>query len=177
MIVLGIDSGFASCGLAAVELQPGGEKLLRTWVTRTEKSDKKLGVRSADDTARRAREIAAEIEVALTTYKPCAIAVESPSWPRNAGVAAKMGVAFGVVFALAEWRGIPLVMASPQEVKKAMCGAKNASKDEIVLAVERRFPEVEWPRLRSTWEHAADAIAVVVACLPSDALRMARRLA
>lgn len=176
MIVLGIDGGFASMGVAAVNLGPEGEQLRRCWVVRTEKSAKKLGVRSGDDTARRARELAREVSAALAEFRPGAIAIEAPSWPRNAGVAAKMGVAFGVVFGLVQERGLPLVMASPQDVKRAVCGVKTASKDDVALAIERRFPDVEWPKQSTLQEHAADAIAVVLACLDSDALQMARRL-
>lgn len=176
MIVLGIDGGFASLGLALVELHPTAEVLRDAWVVRTEKSAAKLGVRSADDTARRAREIAHHVGLAIVTHQPVAIAVESPSWPRNAGVAAKMGVAFGVLFALAERHQLPLVMASPQAVKQALCGSKTASKDEVIAEVERRFPNITWPSQTKSWEHAADAVGVVVACLDSDALRMARAL-
>lgn len=177
MIVLGIDGGFASLGLSVVDLQPDQERLLDVWVVRTEKSAKKLGVRSGDDTARRARELAHHVELAITSRQPGALALEAPSWPRNAGVAAKIGVAFGVVFALAEKHHLPLVMASPQDVKLAVVGSKTATKDDVIAAVERRFPDVTWPSTRSLWEHAADAVGVVVACLDSDVLRMARRAA
>jgi crossover junction endodeoxyribonuclease RuvC len=176
VIVLGIDGGFASMGIAAVALGSSSESLHRAWVVRTEKSSAKLGVRSADDTARRARELAHELEAAIAKHRPGAIAIESPSWPRNAGVAAKMGVAFGVVFALAAKHGLPLVMASPQDVKRAVCGSKTASKDDVIGAIELRFPEVEWPKQKTLIEHAADAVGVVLACLDSDALQMARRL-
>jgi crossover junction endodeoxyribonuclease RuvC len=176
VIVLGIDGGFASMGLAAVHIRGDRETLTQAWVVRTELSSRKLGVRSGDDSCRRARELAAAVELAIQTHSPAAIAIESPSWPRSAGVAAKMGIAFGIVFALAEKHRLPLVMASPQEVKKALCGSKTATKDEIILAVESRFPDIVWPKQKTLWEHAADACAVVVACLDSPALQMARRL-
>ena len=176
MIVLGIDSGLACCGFAVVRLLPGGEELVRTWCFTTKLSDRKVGVRAADDVARRARELAAELLRAIAEHRPVALAVESPSWPRNAGSAAKMGIAFGVIFGLAEQHQLPLVMASPMDVKAAMTGRKTAAKDEVVLAVEGRFPDIEWPRQTTLWEHAADAVGVVVACLDSPVLQMARRL-
>ncbi len=177
MTVLGIDSGLASCGLAVVRLLPAGEELVRAWVFTSKPSDRKVGVRAADDLARRARELAAEVIDALEAHRPVAIAIEAPSWPRNAGSAAKMGAAFGVVFALAQRFDLPLVQASPMDVKLAVTGRKTAAKDEVVLAVETRFPGIEWPRQTTLWEHAADAVGVVLACLDSEPLRMARRLA
>jgi crossover junction endodeoxyribonuclease RuvC len=177
VIVLGIDGGFASMGLAAVDLTPTTERVDRAWVVRTELSAKKLGVRSGDDTCRRARELAKAVGAAIAEYSPMAIAIESPSWPRSAGVAAKMGVAFGVVFALAEKHRLPLVMATPMDVKKAVTGSKTASKDDVIGALELRFPDLELPQQLTLQEHAADAVGVVIACLDTDALRMARRLA
>ncbi|WP_242394837.1 crossover junction endodeoxyribonuclease RuvC [Anaeromyxobacter oryzisoli] len=176
MIILGIDSGFSSLGLAAIELQPDREQLRDVWVVRTEKSARKLGVRSGDDTARRARELAHHVELAIVSHQAAAIALEAPSWPRNAGVAAKMGVAFGVVFALAEKHRLPLVMAGPMDVKLAVCRSKTATKDDVIAAVERRFPDITWPSQKTLYEHAADAVGVVLACLGSDVLQMARRL-
>lgn len=177
MIVLGVDVGFASMGLALVQLGPESETLLKTWVVRTEKSSRKLAVRSADDTARRSRELAQELERVLREAGPGAVAIEAPSWPRSAGVSAKLGCAFGVLFGWAERYHLPLVMASPQDLKRALCGVKTASKGDVALAIERRFPAVEWPRAKTLIEHAADAIGAVVACLDSDVIRMARRTA
>ncbi len=175
MIILGIDSGLASCGVAHVRLLPGAEELVRVQVFRSKPSDKKLAVRSADDTGRRARELAAFLELQIAGSRPVALALEAPSWPRNAGCAAKLGVAFGTVFALAELHRLPLVMATPQDVKQATAGSRSASKDEVIQAVETRFPSILWPPQATLWEHAADAVGVVLACLDAEVVRLARR--
>ena len=65
----------------------------------------------------------------------------------------------------------------PQDVKRAVTGSKTASKDDVIAAIEVRFPDVEWPKQTTLWEHAADSVGVVLACLDSPALQMARRLA
>ncbi len=176
MIVLGIDSGLASCGVALVRLRPAGEELLKVQVFTSKPSDRKLEVRAADDTGRRARELGAFLEQRIAEAHPVAIALEAPSWPRNAGSAAKLGVAFGVVFGLAELHRLPIVMATPMDVKLSATGSKVATKDDVIQAVETRFPGILWPPQTTLWEHAADACAVVLACLDSEALRMARRL-
>ena len=176
MTVVGIDSGLATCGIAVLRLLPAGEELVYTGVFTSKPSDRKQAVRAADDLARRARELAVVLSSVLEQHRPIAIAIEAPSWPRNAGSAAKMGAAFGVVFALAQRFDLPLVQASPMDVKKAVTGRKTASKDEVVLAVETRFPAITWPPQTGLWEHAADAVGVVLACLDSEPLRMARRL-
>lgn len=75
--------------------------------------------------------------------------------------------------------GLPIVQATPQEVKRATTGARDASKDDVRAALERRYgplaaflgalPDGEH-------EHPVDALAATVACLDSEPLRMARRL-
>lgn len=177
MIVLGVDPGFAALGLAAVDVSPDGEHLVDCWVVTTEPSTRKQAVRDSEDNARRAREITRALQTALDVHRPTVVAAETMSWPRNASSAAKVALAWGALCALLERGGLPLVQASPQDVKRAVCGVKNASKDDVALAVEARFPEVTWPTKATLQEHAADAIAVVVACLDSELVRLARRAA
>jgi Holliday junction resolvasome RuvABC endonuclease subunit len=88
-----------------------------------------------------------------------------------------VALAWGVVVAVAQRHGLPLVQASPQEVKLALVGRKSAPKEEIVAEVERRWPELELPSQVTLQEHAADAVAVVLACLDSPVLEMARGVA
>jgi crossover junction endodeoxyribonuclease RuvC len=175
VIVLGVDPGFASLGLAAVELA-GDVRPLEAWVVRTEPSSRKRAVRASEDNVRRCVELATALEAAVTRWKPVALAAETMSWPRNAGAAAKVALAWGVLVALAHRHGLPLVQASPPDVKRALLGRKSAAKEEMIAEVERRWPELELPSQVTLQEHAADAVAVVLACLDSPVLVMARRL-
>lgn len=176
MIVLGIDPGFASMGLAAVNVGPDTERILELAVLRTEKSARKLEVRASDDNVRRAVQLTKGLCRLIDKHNPIAIAAEAQSWPRNAGSSAKVGIAWGVVAAVASWYSLAIVQTSPQALKKAVCGSKTATKEDVIAAIEGRFPDVEWPSPASTVEHAADAIGAVLACLDSSALQMARKL-
>lgn len=86
---------------------------MRCWVARTEKANCKLDVRASDDNARRARELARALHLAVAEHGPLANAAEAQFWPRNAGATAKVGMARGVLAAVAEQHGLPLVQASP----------------------------------------------------------------
>lgn len=174
--VLGIDPGFSALGLAAVDLLPDGEALLAAWVVTTEKSSQKREVRASDDNLVRAQQLGVALEGAIRKYRPVALACEAMSYTRMASVAHKVGMAWGTIAALASMHGLPVVQASPQEVKKALCDAKTASKEEVILAIETRFPSIEWPSQKGLREHAADAVAAVVACLESAVLQMARQM-
>jgi Holliday junction resolvasome RuvABC endonuclease subunit len=174
--VLGIDSGLATCGVAALDLAGSAPRLLDSGCFTSEPSKKKQGVRAADDLARRARELATYLETWCKAYSPVAICLEAPSWPRNAGASAKMGAAFGVVYATAHRYGLPLVQAAPQDVKLELCRVKTASKDDVIGAIEQLHPRITWPSQHTLWEHVADAIGIVHACLDAEVIRMARRL-
>ena len=177
MIVLGVDPGFAALGLAAVEIGAGAPQPRAAWVERTEPSPRKRAVRASEDNVRRAQELANALERAIAEWQPVALAAETMSWPRNAGAVAKVALAWGAVCACASRHALPVVQASPQDVKRALVGRKSASKEEVIAEVERRFPELELPEARTLQEHAADATAVVLACLDSPVLGMARQLA
>lgn len=170
MIILGVDPGFASLGLAAVELTLQTCAPLAAWVVHTEPSARKQAVRASEDNVRRCGELATALEAAVTRWSPVALAAETMSWPRNAGSAAKVALCWGVLVAVAHRHGLPLVQASPQDVKRALLGTKTASKEEMIAEVERRWPGLELSTQATLQEHAADAVAVVVACLDSPVL-------
>jgi Holliday junction resolvasome RuvABC endonuclease subunit len=176
MIVLGIDPGFASMGIAVVKVGPDTERILELAVLRTEKSARKLEVRASDDNVRRAMQLTKGLCRLIDKHNPIAIAIESQSWSRDAGASSKVGMAWGVVAAVASWYSLAVVQASPQAIKKHLCGRKNASKEDVIMEIEERFPDIEWPKPNSLMEHAADAIGAVLACLDNSAIQMARKL-
>jgi len=174
--VLGIDPGFAALGLALVELEQEGERVRRLEVVTTEPSARKLEVRASDDNLRRTCELAAALEERIGP-EVIALAVEAQSWPRNAGSSVKVALAWGALAAVAQRHGLPVLQASPQEVKRAIAGAKTASKAEVQTALELRYAEMpDWPARRDQVEHAADALAAAVACLDHAVVKLARRM-
>ena len=176
LYVLGLDPGFASLGYALVALHPVRETILSMGVIRTSKSTAKQGVLAADDNLRRARELWSLINQQLTAVE--VICAESMSFPRNSQAAAKVAMSWGVIAALAEQRGLPIVQASPQAIKKSLCGVKSASKEEVQAALTARYGALPLdPKVpKGEHEHAFDALAAVVCCLDSEVLRMARKL-
>ncbi len=180
MIVLGIDGGLAALGWAAVRLEAGGEVLEGVGVIVTAPSARKRGVLAADDTVRRARELHRALSGVVGRYGPAVLAIEAFSAPRHAGSAAKVAMSVGVVASIAEALGLPIVSASPQEVKRAATGRQDASKEDVARAVCERWrgaAELLAGVRAGLREHAADAAAVVLATLEADTVRMARRLA
>jgi crossover junction endodeoxyribonuclease RuvC len=181
ILILGIDPGFANVGWALVELDGGTHKetLMGMGLIETEKSSKKQKVLTSDDNYRRAREIAR----AVRQLKPRAqvLCAESMSFPRNASAAAKVAMTWGVLADFCEVEDVPLLMASPKELKRAVCADASASKEQIQKALRVRFGTRPEELLKesgippSSQEHPYDALAAVVACLDSEVLRLLRK--
>jgi len=178
--VIGFDPGFKSFGYAVVELRPERDRAVAAGVIRTEKSSKKHNVLSTDDNFRRARAIADQIGLLLETWQPVAMCAESMSYPPSSSAAAKMAMSWGILATYSSLRGLALVQASPQEVKKTVWGSKNASKEEVAAAVRSKYPEFAelLSSLRvpvSLHEHAYDAGAAIITGLRGEILETIRR--
>lgn len=180
--VLGLDPGFASVGCCVMELTPHGERVVETLVFKTEKSDKKRKVRASDDNFRRGQELSAMLVGLLHRHPNVkAVCAEFMSHPRNASVSGQLGSFWGIVELLTYIWKLPMLQASPQEIKKVLTGKKNASKAEVQAALRERYPgqfdayEATITR-KEDREHGYDASGAVVACLDSDVIQMMRGL-
>ncbi len=187
-LLLGIDPGLRRCGWSAVLVEDGVPRLHSCGVFKTEKSAKKLNVLASSDNVRRCRELWTMLEDCyLDNSEPgsfmedaSCICVESQSWPRSASSSAKTGMAWGVLSAWAECHQIPLVQASPQQIKFAATGKGTASKQAVAEGLAKRPGFENLPALldqlnKGDREHAADATGAVVACLGSDLVRACLR--
>lgn len=65
----------------------------------------------------------------------------------------------GAIRGVAETLGIPVVDVSPQRAKLALTGKGDATKEEMLTAVERQYGL----RLARSAEHAADALGIAIA--------------
>jgi Holliday junction resolvasome RuvABC endonuclease subunit len=73
---------------------------------------------------------------------------------------------------------IPMMQPTPQRIKKALTGRRDASKKDIQDALVSRYPDCEvllGALAKTKREHAADALGAVVASLDSELVKMARR--
>lgn len=177
MNIIGIDPGFANIGWSAIQLYGDGSvSLSEVGLIKTSKSDKKKKVLAANDNYRRAREIALGIKGLITKFDPTAICSEAMSFPRNASAAAKVAMTWGVIAAIAEELGVPVLMASPKEVKLAV-GAQDSSKEAVQNALRAKTPNLDKLLQEagvppSLHEHPCDSLASIYACLRSEEIRL-----
>lgn len=150
MRIIGIDPGLTRCGIGIVTAGPG----------RTVSFEHVEVLRSAADASTPARihRIGASIERLLDGVTPDGIALERVFAQDN--VASVMGVAqiSGVVMYLAEQRGIPVALYTPNEVKAQVTGYGSADKAQVTTMVTRLLRLATAPKPAD----AADALALAI---------------
>ena len=181
VFVVGADRGFSKFGWAVFELIETNEIVVDVGVIETKKANKKANVLASSDNHRRTQELFQALDWIFARYgRVFAAAAESTSLPRNAGASYKIGRADCAYAIVLITRNIPLAEASPQIIKKQLCGTTSASKEEVQRALEQRYPgqfdEFKRKYPQGKWEHGFDAAAAVVACLNSQVFLMARQL-
>jgi Holliday junction resolvasome RuvABC endonuclease subunit len=183
-----MDPGFASFGW--VIYGANHQEVLSVGVIRTKKAPRKEKFSASQDNLYRATQIYRELRDVVADWQPEAFAAESMSFPRSSSVAQKMGISWGIIASLftmgVETSGVlPFLQASPQHIKKSLCGSINASKEEVQAKLTAAHPPMrKWAAEngKGLHEHAFDALAAAVVLSremtnerPADSLRQGRR--
>jgi crossover junction endodeoxyribonuclease RuvC len=149
LILLGIDPGSRNCGYGILEIEK--RKIVSAG----------CGViKIHPDLALEARllTIYKEITMIIEEYKPALAAVETIFYGKNIRSSFILGHVRGVLLlALAE-KNIKTYDFSPLEVKRAVVGNGNASKEQVLYMVQKIVTE----RVKIPSQDAADALAVAI---------------
>ena len=149
-MILGIDPGTAVTGYGVVAKTGGGAvSLVECGVVRTS-SREALPVRI--------REIYEEVSALIARHAPSVVVVEDVFQGKNVQSALKLGHARGAILLAAALVEIPIAEYSPREIKKAVVGNGNATKDQVGFMVQQQL------RLKAppTPADAADGVAAAL---------------
>jgi crossover junction endodeoxyribonuclease RuvC len=160
--VLGVDPGLAASGLAVVVGGASRPEIRWSDTVRTP-----AGLAEAS----RLRLLHQAVRDAIGTHGVEAVAVERVMWGRNVGSAMSVARATGVIMLAAAEAGLPVEEYAPLEVKMAVAGVGNATKDALRRALARTHGLADVP----TEPNAADAVAVAVCHVQQSRLRRAVR--
>lgn len=131
VVVLGVDPGTAATGYGVVvRTGPGRVRLLECGVIRTS---------AGEPLVRRIREIHEEVAALLDRHAPHVMAVEEVFHGKNAQSALKLGHARGAILLAAALRDVPVAEYAPRQIKKAVVGHGNASKDQVGFMVQQQL--------------------------------------
>jgi Holliday junction resolvasome RuvABC endonuclease subunit len=174
--ILCVDLAFANVGCAVADVTGGKpEPILYVDTIHTEspppKKRAKMKVSIASEDLRRAKEIAVELYSLIEKYKPKVIFAEIPTGASKSSKAAKaMGIAKGVLVAIAAIYEIPLVAITPRAAKRAATNNVDASKSEVKKSIRKEFSYFKgWLKgrggaiLEGKNEHVYDALSVLMA--------------
>ncbi len=150
MLVLGIDPGTATTGYGLVRQLSGRQvELVDYGVIRTPANQ---------PMAERLRQLYHDLSAIIAKYAPDEAAVEELFFSRNVTTALSVGQARGVAILAAAEAGLPVHEYKPREVKQAVVGYGNASKEQVQQMVRVLLNIDEVPRP----DDAADAVAVAI---------------
>ncbi len=135
-MILAIDPGFANFGCSVID---GTGKILNVGTIHTQKAKKKL-LRVADDDVQRITTIVSGLSKVIHKYKIKGVLGElPPSNSRSAKSAKGLAMAVALSVSLFTELKLPVEWATPSEVKKAMTGKASASKEDMMIAVCKRY--------------------------------------
>lgn len=147
--ILGIDPGFDRTGFGVIEQEGGRIKWIAHGCIQTS---------AKDDFATRLQQTRDGLKRALDEYRPDAVAIEQLFFQTNAKTAIKVGMARGVAVLAVADAGIPMVEATPNQIKQGVAGWGGADKKQVQGMVQRLLGLVDVPRP----DDAADALAIAI---------------
>jgi crossover junction endodeoxyribonuclease RuvC len=117
--------------------------------------------------AERLRFVYERLDELIKKYRPDVVGVEELFFNRNVRTAMVVGEARGVILLAVEMNGIALAEYTPLQVKQAVVGYGNATKDQVIYMTQRLLCLSEKP----TPDDAADALAVAICSAHSNSVK------
>ena len=130
MIVLGIDPGLVSTGFALIKPNNRNYSAIRIGEIKTH---------SRSAMPDRLGKIFSNVSSLIGEYGPDEVAVEELFYAKNPKVALMMGHARGAALVAAAEHHVPVAEYSPREIKLAITGFGNASKEQVKRMVIARL--------------------------------------
>lgn len=150
MLVLGIDPGTATTGYGLVRRADDAKvTLVECGVIRTS---------SKEPLPARIREIYDAVVGVIERHEPETVSVEDVFYGKNAKSALKLGHARGAILLAAAHHDLIIAEYAPREIKKAVVGHGNATKDQVGYMVKQQLRLKEAP----TPSDAADGVAAAL---------------
>lgn len=148
--MLGVDPGTAVTGYGVVARgSDGALSLLECGVIRTE---------ARAPLPERLRDIYEGIVEVMSRHEPSTVAVEGVFYSKNVRTSVVLGHARGAILLAAALRDLEVMEYPPAEVKSAVAGTGQATKEQVAFMVQRLLKLREPPRPHD----ASDGVAVAL---------------
>ena len=154
---MGIDPGNAICGFGFVELNGNSLHNAGFGVIRTTPSMRR---------SERLKVIYDKLEELIREKRPDVVGVEKLFFNRNVTTAMTVSEARGVILLAIENNSIPLLEPTPLQVKQAVVGYGQATKEQVTYMTQRLLCLEKKP----TPDDAADALAIAICSAHSSSV-------
>jgi len=145
--ILGIDPGSRLTGFGIIEAEAGRLRCLSTGCIRTQN----------EGLPTRLKAIFEGVQQLVGDFQPAEVAIENIFVHRNVDSALKLGQARGAALSAVSVQDIPVYEYTPSQIKKAIVGKGNASKQQVQHMVKALLTLAQAPQ-----EDAADALAAAL---------------
>lgn len=149
-IILGIDPGTTVMGFGIISIKKNDIRLI---------SIHELMLKKYPNHATKLKYIFDRTLSLIDEFLPDEVALEAPFFGKNVQSMLKLGRAQGVAMAASLYRNIPITEYSPKEVKQAITGNGNASKEQVASMLLNILKLKEFP---TNTLDATDGLAVAV---------------
>lgn len=151
MIVLGIDPGSQCTGYGVIACDGAGERMLDYGVLRLDRYE---------DHALRLKQIYDGVSAIAARHCPDECAIEMPVYGSNPQSMLKLGRAQSAAMIAMLNREVPVTEYTPKQVKKAVTGRGNASKEQVRYMVRALLSIRDEGGAEAMESDASDALAV-----------------
>ena len=145
--ILGIDPGSRLTGFGIIEMRGNCLQCITTGCVKIK----------GDDLATKLKIIFEGISQLVTEFQPHEVAIENIFMYRNADSALKLGQARGAAISAVSVQSIPVHEYTPTQIKKAIVGKGNATKQQVQHMVKAVLSLNRTPQ-----SDAADALAAAI---------------
>jgi crossover junction endodeoxyribonuclease RuvC len=144
-MILGIDQGMASCGFCCMDYTKNIAFLDFVKTTaQTQEYD-------------RAQAIQQKVKELIETYNVKEVRIEMLFANKdNPNATMLANISTGIIYGVALQYNIPVIKIQPRVVKKNICGNLNASKEDVIQAVNQKFELA----IKKSQDHIADSVAI-----------------
>lgn len=149
MLAMGIDPGNAICGYGFVELNGNSLHGAGFGVIRTTPDMRR---------AERLQVLYEKLSALIRERQPDVVGVEKLYFSRNVTTAMTVSEARGVILLAVEMNRTPLIELTPLQVKQAVVGYGQATKEQVTYMTQRLLCLEKKP----TPDDAADALAIAI---------------
>lgn len=147
-VLMGIDPGTAATGWAVLQFTQRGATFRNAGTIRT---------KPTDEFALRLLSLAKTLAGIIDEYQPHSVAIEEPFFGKNAQSALTLGQARGALVLTVAQKEKFVFSYSPSEIKRAVVGNGNATKEQVSFMVRRLMVIPEEFNLSTD---ATDALAI-----------------